>query len=398
MDSEFWERKDLDAYILAFRQRGPESFVQEHQSMPVAERLYIARQLAGVKKAESKFPSLASNLALRFPPAENMEQSSSEATAAYKARLIGPSSKILDGGCGFGMDTIAFLKEGHQVMALDPNPLLTPLLVLNVKALGLTGLSTEVQNLENYLTQTEERYDWIYIDPSRRVEGRKLVQLADLEPNVIPLLPTLLKRGSKVLVKLSPLLDLKELERWTSRIRRIHVVEWEGECKEILAEIHADYKGEPEIMVSILSHPEFEFRFTRPEEADAELRCGLPTAFLFEPGPAIMKAGPYRLLSARYGLTKLHPLTHFYASENVIESLPGKWYRLLGEYPESKAERLALIPEGKAGVSIRQYPGTAQELQKKLGLKDGGSHQILACTIFNGEKKLLVGTRLKVGE
>lgn len=394
MDSDLWERQDLDAYILAYRERGPEPFLQAHQTMPIKERIYVARQLSGFKKAETKFPSLASVINIRFPLTENLEQSSSEATANYKAAIIGPYANIIDGACGFGIDTIAFLKQGHKVLALDPNPILTPLLMRNCERLGLSGLSTHSQHLEQYLAETTETYDWIYIDPSRRVEGRKLVQLADLEPNLIPLLPVLFKRASNVLVKLSPLLDLKELERWTNRIRRIHVLEWEGECKEILAEIHADYNGEPEIMVSILSHPEFEFRFTRQEEAIAELSCGLPTTFLYEPGPAIMKAGPYRLLSVRFGLIKLHPLTHFYTSEKVIETLPGKWYRLLGEYPESKSERLALIPEAKAGVSIRQYPGTAQELQKKLGLKDGGRHQILACTLFNGEKKLLVGIRI----
>ena len=58
-----------------------------------------------------------------------------------------------------------------------------------------------------------------------------------------------------------------------------------------------------------------------------------------------------------------------------------------------KADSKALapyLPDGKANLTVRNFPTTTDELRKKLKLKDGGDVYLLATTLSNGDKRLLV--------
>ena len=43
-----------------------------------------------------------------------------------------------------------------------------------------------------------------------------------------------------------------------------------------------------------------------------------------------------------------------------------------------------------ANISVRNFPLTADQLRKKLKLKDGGNAYIFATTVLNGEHKLFI--------
>ncbi len=53
-----------------------------------------------------------------------------------------------------------------------------------------------------------------------------------------------------------------------------------------------------------------------------------------------------------------------------------------------------LLPEGKANVATRNYPLSAQELKKKLKLKDGGDKFVIG---FSEEKRksVVIATRIR---
>lgn len=62
--------------------------------------------------------------------------------------------------------------------------------------------------------QTAGQYDLIFIDPARRdSHGGKVFRLEDCTPNVVELLPTLLAHGKRLMIKLSPMLDLTQAVR-----------------------------------------------------------------------------------------------------------------------------------------------------------------------------------------
>ena len=121
------------------------------------------------------------------------------------------------------------------------------------------------------------------------------------------------------MVKLSPMLDMASALRDLKYIRELHVIAVNNECKELTLSLSDDSvieSSEKEIVISCeqavhnsLSEP---FTYTLSEEKNAvcQLADRVET-YLYEPGAALLKAGPYRLLSQRYGVKKLHPNSHF---------------------------------------------------------------------------------------
>ena len=43
----------------------------------------------------------------------------------------------------------------------------------------------------------------------------------------------------------------------------------------------------------------------------------------------------------------------------------------------------------KANLTIRNFPGTVEDLRKKLTLKDGGDDYLFACTLADNSKTIL---------
>ena len=117
--------------------------------------------------------------------------------------------------------------------------------------------------------------------------------------------------------------------------------------------------------------------------------CQTQAVYLFEPNAAILKAGAYKLVAQRFGLQKLDVNTHLYTSETLVPDFPGRVWRI-------KEAPFQLSPKGardkQANVLVRNYPLTAEQLKKKLHLRDGGTAYIIGCrvagkpTIFLGER------------
>ena len=228
------------------------------------------------------------------------------------------------------------------------------------------------------------------------------------------------------MLKLSPMIDLtqalKELqtppERFYDRpldaqsgkalhpsreeiIWDIHIVALKNEVKEVLlmsryTDVSKYRDLEPTITAIDLAHPEQAFTFTSEEERDTTLPpfegrvgVGFAGSFLFEPNAAILKAGAYKLVAQRFGLQKLDVNTNLYTSETLVENFPGRVWRI-------KEAPFQLSPKGardkQANVLCRNYPLTAEQLKKKLHLRDGGTVYVIGCrvagkpTIFLGER------------
>ena len=116
---------------------------------------------------------------------------------------------------------------------------------------------------------------------------------------------------------------------------------------------------------------------------------GFAGSFLFEPNAAILKAGAYKLVAQRFRLQKLDVNTHLYTSETLVPDFPGRVWRIK-EAPFQLSPKEAR--DKQANVLCRNYPLTAEQLKKKLHLRDGGTVYIIGCrvagtpTIFLGER------------
>jgi len=268
-----------------------------------------------------------------------------------------PLGTVLDLTGGLGVDSWAFAQVAERVVYFERSEELAAAAGRNFQRLGAGNIDVRC---ETVTPQTElPEADLIYADPARRdAAGRKVFLLEDCTPDILTLLPMLLRKAPTVLLKLSPMADLAMLaERLGPALREIHVVECDGEVKEILCLLHRDAApSEPEILITLLtsaatasenrSHPRLRKRegpddkvvgkgpaqpdvfggswplreaerFRLSEEREAEVRFAAevrPGDTLLEPCPALLKAGAFRLPCARWGLRKLAPSTHLYLS------------------------------------------------------------------------------------
>lgn len=333
--------------------------------------------IEGRRRMRVKMPLWHAVPGLRYPTRLCTEQCSSAATARYKASLAArilsedpvrstgngsrstenafsgdakKPKKIADLTGGIGVDARAFCEVAERVLHNEMDPVLSEAVKHNF---GLLGISNAVFRNEcvapgrigDILGAFDP--DLIFLDPARRAgDGRKVFRLEDCQPDILALRDELFRHAPHLLLKLSPMADIswvvKQLNSSTrpdglgrhlsprisdagegmpeaGKVREVHVVEADGECKELLVWLDRSWDGPFRLVIcnadrtsegSILS-------FGQDTESRAEpqfvtgpdtLRGGL----LFEPGKALSKAGLFNTLCDGTGLLKLARHTHLY--------------------------------------------------------------------------------------
>ncbi|MBR4918690.1 MAG: SAM-dependent methyltransferase [Bacteroidales bacterium] len=360
---------------------------------PDVDLSFALQQIQGRQKAKGKLPEMYDNPDIIFPPTVSMEQCSSEATARYKASLVhGDTFADLTGG--FGVDTLALAESFQQGYYVESSAELCQLFEHNIHALGIGNILIWQGTMEEVLPTLPEM-DILYLDPSRRDgHGQRVVALTDCTPNVPEHKDALLGKARQgVLVKLSPMLDIKAALQQLPETREIHVLAVHGECKEILFLLGHDKAENIEYhAVNIQGENVLDFQFSGQEEADAmpELADGVGK-YLLEPNAAVMKAGAFKCVATRYGLRKLHAHSHLYTCDEPVADFPGRVFTVEKVVPFSKKEvKRQLAGIGKANVAVRNFPLTADALRQQLKLGDGGDVYLFGTTLRAGGKVLVV--------
>ncbi|OIN56874.1 SAM-dependent methyltransferase [Arsenicibacter rosenii] len=366
----------------------------KHKSLDIKK---LANQIAARQKARYKLQSWYENFSLFFPSPLSVEQASSEQTALYKASLIS-GDILLDLTGGMGVDTWAFSKQANVVLYAERVAELAAITAHNLQALGATNVSVQAIEGPELLRQQPGVADWIYLDPARRDEhGGKVVRLTDCEPDVTALWPLLLEKGRSIMIKTSPLLDLETTIRQLPGLTDIYIVAVRNEVKEVLLIKRQLITDEPIGFhaVNLLSDQTVSFSFKREEERTVDVQFADPESYIYEPNAAILKAGAFRSLAARLNLKKLAPHSHLYTSTEPVTFPYGRTFLLKGICkPDRKALQPYVAAEKKANLTVRNFPQQVDELKKKLGLRDGGDIYILATSLKNGDKKLLITEKL----
>ena len=376
-----------DVRVLALQTR-------KHPSVDIPEAVI---QIAGWQVAEKKVPSWAQCKGIRYPVHLSMEQCSSEVTARYKALLVeGETFADLTGGLGVDCSFIA--GRFRCANYIERQEALCELAVHNFALLGLKQIRVHCADAIEYLRQMDP-VDCLFLDPARRdSHGGKTVDIADCEPDISKLESLLVAKGKRVMIKLSPMLDITKAFRALKCISQIHIVAVNNECKELIILLENPLTNtelaEEKVVISceqivdnLLTTP---FVFTLSEERNAVCEYANQVgAYLYEPGAALLKGGPYRLLASRYRVKKLHPNSHLYTSDEWVD-FPGRCFQVEVVSGFGKKElKTCLQGIGKANLTVRNFPASVAELRKKLKLKEGGDTYFFATTLQDGEKVLI---------
>lgn len=393
--------EETRAFALAHADEDVHRLLLQAGQYPGVDMAEAVTQIEGRRTARVKLPSWADNERIVFPPRLAMEQCSSEATARYKARLCGERlpqdgrpHTLTDLTGGLGVDCAFMSAAFDDVTYVERQPHVAAVAAHNFGCLGCTAIhpltGDGVALLDSLPTQ-----DWIFLDPARRDgAGRKVVALADCEPDVARLEDTLLAHAQRVMVKCSPMLDISLACEQVKSVREVHVVGVRGECKELLFVLDreaalADYKTP--CPITCVNLPEGQpFVFTREEEAANPCPLSEVGHYLYEPDVTLMKAGTFRLPTSRFGVQKLHINTHLYTSDTLKRTFPGRIFEVKEVVGFGKKELRRLTDNlQQANLAVRNFPQSVDALRHKLHLAEGGDDYLFATTTKDGEHRII---------
>lgn len=439
-------------------------------------------QIEGWQTARHKLPTWAAIDGIVYPPHLNMEQCSSEQTARYKAE-IGASRRMSlassSAGCqeqnngrgggtnndeahdrgvmidltgGFGVDFSFLSQQFSKAIYVERNPRLCAIARHNFSLLGLSNVEVvNADGIEYFKSFTGNRPAsllrdgcgrppetssdgggdshpgrsplFVYLDPARRdVNGKKVYNVSDCEPDVVALAPLLLSEAGRVMIKLSPMFDWREAVRELPCVCEVHIVSVKNECKELLVVLDGakdndeycskdnDGNSEAHVVCPVRVHcvndsSDFAFDFrpgSSPLSSHEVSSDGSSSSFvmtdgsalpnyLFVPNASVMKAGCFTELASRYGIAAVGDNSHLFVSSSPIDDFPGRQFRIVAVSSMNKKEiRRKLAGITKANIAVRNFPMTVDALRKRLKIKDGGDVYIFATTVYNGGHVLII--------
>ncbi|WP_264530702.1 class I SAM-dependent methyltransferase [Flavobacterium sp. N502540] len=356
---------------------------------PELDWIIILNQIEAKSKAKDKLPTWFAAENIIYPSKISVEQTSSERTAAYKASLISGES-LIDLTGGFGVDDYYFSQKFKNIAHCEINKDLSAIVKHNFKQLKVENCTFYADDSTSVLNQSNNKWDWIYIDPSRRNDAKgKVFMLKDCLPNVPDLLKFYFEKTDSILIKTAPLLDLSAGLSELQFVKNIHIIALENEVKELLFEIHKNYSGEINIKTANILKDKIEtFDFILGDDISFP-SYELPQKYAYEPNSAIMKSGGFDEVSTIFKINKLHKHSHLYTSETLIE-FPGRRFEIEKTISYSKNEMKTELANQQANITTRNFPDTVENIRKKWKIKNGGNLYCFFTTDKNDTKIVLI--------
>ena len=346
----------------------------------------LLEQLKSRQKSKSKIPTWFKAENIYYPPTLNMEQTSSEITAAYKSKLV-LGKRMADITGGFGVDSFLFAQQFEHVDHFEVNPLISEIAKHNLEQLG--SKNVQFLALDGIKGVTDRLYDLIYVDPSRRHDAKgKVFFLEDCLPNIPENLEFLMEQTSTLLIKTSPMLDISIGIKALKYVNEIHIVAVQNEVKEVLWLLKKPSAFEPMITTINFTNSVEEIFVFKYGSLGVPRYSG-PKKYLYEPNAAILKSGGFSVISEHFEMAKLGKHTHLYTSDELID-FPGRRFRIKNKVAYNKKEMRDGITFDKANIAIRNFPENVEALKKRWKFKDGGDHYVFFTTVGSNEKMMLL--------
>lgn len=398
--------ENFSNFVLAHDDDDPARLLLSAGRWPGIDVRRAARAIEARRKVRDKIPSWLAHPAIDYPSSLSLEQCSSEETARYKQAFVPAGGTdaagvgaVADLTGGLGVDTWMLAQRAATVDYCERNPELCAAARHNFAELGLTHVTVHEGDGVAWLRSHPGRFALIYLDPARRgggrsgSNGRRLYDIADCEPNLLEILPLLLEKADRVLAKISPMADITRTLSQIPEIRELHVVAAAGEVKEILLLMEAlPESGQQAAPKIVAADGGIRFEFTPDEEPAAEVRYAETVGrYLFQPSKALRKAGAFRLLSERFGLTKLAPSTHLYTGDAPTPDFPGKTFEVTEVLLWNNATIKALHQRyDRLDLTALNFPLDTDALRHRLSLPAGGPTHAFATTLSDRQKVLIV--------
>ena len=343
-----------------------------------------------VVRAALTLAALRSQARARFTRAESMwfdrtrlEQATQEVVARHKALRFAAcvGSTVLDLCCGIGADAIA-IAQHTQVQAVDLSPLATWYTQRNAEAYGV---ASNIETLVSPVESVAVAGRFVHLDPDRRTQGQRQVRLEFGSPS-LPYLQDLTKSATGGAIKVSPASNFGG--KFTDC--EIELVSVSGECKEAT------------IWFGQLRQPA-PFRATiLPQGAtiagdpwDYRPRLAPLGKYLFDPDPAVVRAGLVDCVGDSLDLRRLDDAEEYLTGDMLVESPFVRGFEVVADLTNNTREirdHFRTSPFGQVEIKCRHMSIDADAIRRKLPLP-GNEPGVLLFARVAGKARAIVARR-----
>lgn len=338
----------------------------------------ICRQLKALEKCREKLPHYYDALCI-IPPT-SLEQASSIYTTQTKAYA---GKSLLDLTCGLGGDTSHFATKFAHVTSIERDPLLAKIAQHNFNALNRTNIEVVNSDAQTFLTTYDGApLDVIYCDPARRDETRRTFLLEDCSPDILSLLDDIRRHTSTLVVKLSPLFDVDEVFRVFSAYGvTVEVVSYDGECKEVIAEIAFAHTHKKVVNTVIAKNGSFQKYAFSTEKPTVGTRRPTVHNYIYLADVTFKKCrNTAQLLEVYFSDFAVSTDEHIVLTDAIIPSFPGRGYHIIEAF-DYKPKALKKLFKERQIKGVTLIKGNTQkslaELRKALSLEDNNQTTLL---------------------
>lgn len=313
-----------------------------------------------------------------FTP-EGLEQSTGDRIAAYRATRFPDNTSVLDACCGIGGDARALASRGPTVaVEIDPATALCAQANLIEAPFPSMVLCTDITTLE-LSVWSSRGIRAAFFDPSRRQHTphgthRRLVR--DVEHYAPPLsfLHALRTHFPALGVKVSPAVPDSVLQAFPEA--RVEFLSDQGECKEAVLWFGPLAEALPPTRTATILRPDLPPQ--RITAVPVNVGCGPPGAYLYEPDPAVIRAGAHRNLAAQLQGRLIAPEIAYLTTDRWTPTPFGTAYRVLDSLPYTPREAQAWLRRHGArliAIKKRGVPHPPEIVRRRL--QDAGDIAVI---------------------
>lgn len=310
---------------------------------------------------------------------EALEQSSGEVVARYRAGHFAAFGAVGDFCCGIGGDTIA-LASVAPVVAVDADPLRLAMAGENLAAYGVRERVTLRE--ADVRTMPLPDVGAVFFDPSRRAGGRRRFSVRDYEPP-LDIVRQWQGRVAAVGVKIAPGVAWDELRDYDAEPEFISV---DGELKECVLWFGPLRTAGRRATLLPGGHT-----LTATDPPPPHVSPVRP--FLYEPDPAVLRAGLVTVLAEQIGASQIDPDIAYLTADGLTPTPFAQAFRIEEALP-FHLKRLREWPRrrgvGRVTVKKRGSPLDPVTLVRQL-LLSGSESRLLFLTRVAGRPYVLIG-------
>ena len=312
---------------------------------------------------------------------QGLEQSTTETVSRYKATRF--TGAVWDLCSGIGSDAFS-LASDCDVTAVDINPAAGLRTLWNAE---VYGVADRVKTISADVRELKELDGLVHIDPDRRPgSGGRVSRIEDYVPG-LDFLQELMTRCRGGAIKVSP------ASNFGGKFpdAEIELISLNGECKEAtvwFGELARDTLFRATVL------PEGETIAGHPLEVAVPI---VPLGhFLYDPDPAVVRAGLVDVMADRLGLSRLDSAEEYLTSDQPVHSPFVQTFEVLGNLPNNERDLKGWLRTSGFGpleIKCRHIPVQADLLRRRLPLS-GSDPGVVVFARLDGKARIIVARRV----